>query len=112
MPLSSQFWHEKINRRRQRVGMRVIHAKNYREELTKNPEELKAVLVLSDQSPGNSMKSYWMDFLNQKTAVLFGTEMMANELDYSVVNFTTRKLKRGHYEMELELITREPRTLN
>jgi len=112
MPLSSQFWHEKINRRRQRFGMRVIHAKNYREELTKNPEELKAVLVLSDQSPGNSMKSYWMDFLNQKTAVLFGTEMMANELDYSVVNFTTRKLKRGHYEMELELITREPRTLN
>lgn len=111
MPLSSEFWHEKINGRRQRFGMRVIHAKNYREELTKNPDELKAVLVLSDQSPGNSLKSYWMEFLNQETAVLFGTEMMANELNYAVVNFTTRKVKRGYYEMELETITQSPRAL-
>jgi len=109
MPLSSQFWHKKINSQRERFGMRVIHAKNYRENLSQNPEELKAVLVLSDQSPGNSLKSYWMDFLNQQTAVLFGTEMMANELDYDVVFFITRKVKRGHYEMELSSITTEPR---
>ncbi|MCR9173952.1 MAG: lipid A biosynthesis acyltransferase [bacterium] len=112
MPLSSQFWHKKVTSRRERFGMRVIHAKNYREKLTANPDELKAVLVLSDQSPGNSLKSYWMEFLNQPTAVLFGAEMMANELDYSVVFFATRKVKRGHYEMELEVLTTNPRSLN
>jgi KDO2-lipid IV(A) lauroyltransferase len=111
MPLSSQFWHQKVNARRERFGMRVIHAKNYREELEKQPSELKAVLVLSDQSPGNARKSYWMDFLNQPTAVLFGTEMMANELNYAVVNFTTYKIKRGFYEMELSLITDNPKSL-
>lgn len=108
MPLSSQFWHKKVTSRRERFGMRVIHAKNYRENLSANPDELKAVLVLSDQSPGNSLKSYWMDFLNQQTAVLFGAEMMANELDYSVVFFATRKMKRGYYEMELKVLTNEP----
>lgn len=112
MPLSSQFWHHKINARRERFGMRVLHAKNYREHLEASPEELKSVLVLSDQSPGNSLKSYWMEFLNQPTAVLFGTELMANDLDWSVVCFTTRKKKRGYYEMELELITKQPKTLN
>lgn len=112
MPMSSQFWHHKINARRERYGMRVLHAKNYREHLEANPEELKSVLVLSDQSPGNSLKSYWMEFLNQQTAVLFGTEMMANDLDWSVVCFSTRKKKRGYYEMELELITTQPKTLN
>jgi KDO2-lipid IV(A) lauroyltransferase len=112
MPLSSQFWHKKVNARRERFGMRVIHAKNYRENLSDNPEELKAVLVLSDQSPGNSLKSYWMDFLNQQTAVLFGAEMMANELDYAVVFFATRKVKRGHYEMELTLLADAPKTAN
>lgn len=111
MPLSSQFWHTKVNARRERFGMRVIHAKNYKEKLLQNPDELKAVLVLSDQSPGNSLKSYWMDFLNQQTAVLFGTEMMANDLNYAVVYFSTRKVKRGYYEMELRLISAEPRTL-
>ena len=112
MPLSSQFWHKKVTARRERLGMRVIHAKNYRDILLGNPDGLKAVLVLSDQSPGNSLKSYWMDFLNQQTAVLFGTEMMANELDYSVVFFATRKVKRGHYQMELKVLTNEPRSTN
>ncbi len=112
MPLSSQFWHKKINARRERFGMRVLHAKNYREKLAEFPDELKSVLVLSDQSPGNSLKSYWMDFLNQKTAVLFGTELMANDLDWSVVFFATRKIKRGYYEMELELITKTPKSLH
>lgn len=112
MPLSSQFWHKKVTARRERFGMRVVHAKNYREKLSENPNELKAVLVLSDQSPGNSMKSYWMEFLNQPTAVLFGAEMMANELAYSVVFFATRKVKRGHYEMSLEIITNDPKSKN
>lgn len=112
MPMSSKFWDNKINGRRQRFGMRVIHAKNYREELTKNPEELKSVLVLSDQSPGNSMKSYWMEFLHQNTAVLFGAEMMANELDYAVVCFTMHRKKRGFYEMELNLIAKDPKSLD
>lgn len=111
MPLSSQFWHRKVTSRRERFGMRVIHAKNYREKLAENPSELKAVLVLSDQSPGNSLKSYWMPFLNQQTAVLFGSEMMANELNYAVVFFIIRKQKRGHYELELELLTETPKSL-
>lgn len=108
MPMTSKFWDKKINERRSRFGMHVIHAKNYKQQLQSKPEELKAVLVLSDQSPGNSLKSYWMEFLNQPTAVLFGAELMAHELNYAVVYFTTHKIKRGHYQMELELITDEP----
>ncbi|HIP32779.1 MAG TPA: hypothetical protein EYG86_08465 [Crocinitomicaceae bacterium] len=108
--MTSKFWDEKVNEKRSRFGMKVIHAKNYREELNSFIENQKAVLVLSDQSPGNSSKSYWSHFLNQPTAVLFGTELMAHQLDYAVVFFITRKVKRGHYEMELQLITEEPRT--
>lgn len=104
MPMSSSFWDQKINARRSRFGMNVVHAKNYKEELSKNTGEPIAVLVLSDQSPGNSLKSYWMDFLNQQTAVLFGAELMAHDLDYAVVYFTTHKVKRGHYSLELKLI--------
>jgi len=104
--MTSKFWDKKINERRERFGMRVVHSKNYKEELNKNVNDLNAVLVLGDQSPGNSNKSYWMDFLHQKTAVLFGTELMAHDLDYSTVFFITRKVKRGYYEMELTIIAK------
>ncbi|MFT6502643.1 MAG: KDO2-lipid IV(A) lauroyltransferase [Crocinitomicaceae bacterium] len=108
MPLSSKFWDKQINSRRERYGMKVVNAKNYKQELKSNPETLKAVLVLSDQSPGDALKSYWMDFLNQSTPVLFGAEMMAHDLDYSVVFFATRKIKRGYYKMELSLVAEKP----
>ena len=108
MPMTSKFWDKKINQRRSRFGMKVVHAKNYKEALTENKNQLKSVLVLSDQSPADSMKSYWMPFLNQNTAVLFGAEMMAHQLNYAVVYYSLRKVKRGKYEMELFLITDNP----
>lgn len=111
MPLTSKFWDKKVNQRRERFGMRVIHAKNYKEALTADPNELKSVLVLSDQSPGDSLKSYWMDFLKQPTAILFGAELMAHELNYAVVFYTPKKVKRGYYSARLELITDDPRKM-
>ncbi len=111
MPLTSKFWDKKINSRRSRFGMNVVHAKNYKEALLNSSKDVNAVLVLSDQSPGDSKKSYWTKFLNQPTAVLFGTELMANDLDYAVVFFIIRKLKRGRYELELTTITEDAKSL-
>lgn len=109
MPMTSKFWDKKINSCRERFGMKVIHSENYKEELMKYPNELKSVLVLADQSPFESLRSYWMQFLNQETAVLFGTELLAHELNYAVVGFITRKVKRGYYEMELISISENPK---
>ena len=106
MPLTSKFWDKKLNKRRSRFGMRVVNAKSLKENIS-NEINIKpiAILILSDQSPGDSKKSYWMNFLNQQTAVIFGTEQMANEYDFAVVFFKMIKMKRGHYKMVLELIT-------
>lgn len=108
MPLTSKFWDKKINSRRQRFGMQVVHSKNFKEGIKSNSSTPIAILILSDQSPGNARKSYWMNFLNQETAVLFGAEQLAHEYDFAVVYFHTRKIKRGHYELELIEITRNP----
>lgn len=108
MPLTSKFWDKKINSRRQRFGMQVVHSKNFKEGIKSNDSTPIAILILSDQSPGDARKSYWMNFLNQETAVLFGAEQLAHEYDFAVVFFHTRKTKRGHYEIELQEITRDP----
>lgn len=111
MPMTSKFWDKKINERRSRFGMHVVHAKNFKEELENYKNVPFALLVLSDQSPGNSLKSYWMEFLHQPTAVLFGAELMAHELDAAVVYYTMRRKKRGFYSIELQAITTTPKAL-
>jgi Kdo2-lipid IVA lauroyltransferase/acyltransferase len=112
MPLTSSFWDKKLNERRSRFGMKVVHAKNFKKELDSLSQEKIGLLVLADQSPADSHKSYWMQFLHQPTAVLFGTEQIAHELDYAVVFFEVRKEKRGYYSIHLETITEDPKTMN
>lgn len=112
MPLTSKFWDKKVNERRERFGMTVVHSKNFKTELTNSNSSPIAVLTLSDQSPPDSRKSYWTKFLNQDTAVLFGTEQMAHEFDLSVVYFSVNKIKRGHYEMTLELLVDDSVSFN
>lgn len=109
-PLSSKFWDKKINDRRERFGMRVTNAQKYKEVLTGFTEMPSATLVLGDQSPGKDENCYWTDFLNQKTAFFFGAEVMANQMDMAVVYGSIYKVKRGYYEIELKLITENPRT--
>lgn len=111
MPLTSKFWDKKVNERRERFGMVVVHSKNFREKIREQTDTPIAILTLSDQSPGDARKSYWMEFLNQPTAVLFGAEQMAHEYSFSVVFYHTRKIRRGHYEMELQLITDAPKEM-
>jgi KDO2-lipid IV(A) lauroyltransferase len=112
MPMSNKFWDKKVNQRRERFGMQVINASNYQIKFRTFKKKPFAVLTLGDQSPAHSTKSYWMNFLNQDTAVLFGTEHMANDYDFAVVFFIVHKIKRGYYELELKLITKDAKSLN
>jgi len=114
MPLSSGFWDRKINALRSRFGMQVIHSKIVKPSFEAYRENgvLTATLVLADQSPGDTNKSYWTSFLHQPTAVAFGAEQLANTYDQAVVFYLPRRIKRGHYECELVLITTDPHSLS
>lgn len=113
MPLTSGYWDKKINTLRSRFGMKVIHAKIVKETFNSYLQKgvPTATLVLSDQSPADSTKCYWMTFLHQTTGILFGAEQLANTYDQAVVFYLPKKIKRGYYEVELQLLTDEPRTL-
>ncbi len=111
MPMTNKFWDKKVNQRRERFGMQVINSNNYQIKFRTYKKKPFAVLTLGDQSPANNSKSYWMNFLNQETAVLFGTEHMANDYNFAVIFFVVHKVKRGFYELELKLITKDAKSL-
>lgn len=110
IPLSNGFWDKKLNARRSRFGMKVIHSKIVHDFFKGNNDRI-STLVLADQSPGDSLKCYWMEFLNQTTGIVFGPEMLANQYNQAVVYFSLHKVKRGHYSMRLKEITSTPREL-
>ncbi len=109
MPLSNKFWDKKINERRERFGMKVVNATNYKEVLANESDVPTATLILGDQSPGKEENCYWVDFLNQKTAFYFGAEILANQTNAAVVYAVLNRFKKGYYEVELRTISLEPR---
>lgn len=108
MPLTNKFWDKKINTQRERFGMKVVHAKNYKEKLKAYSSTPTATLILGDQNPSNSKNSYWTTFLNQPSAFFFGAEIMANQMNAAVVYASIQNVKNGYYEIELRLISSQP----
>lgn len=66
-------------------------------------------LLLSDQSPQVHKTHYWSEFFGVKVPIHTGAEMLAKKFDLVVINYVSKKIKRGHYEVEFELITETPK---
>lgn len=64
---------------------------------------------ISDQTPHRGEIEYWTKFLNQDTAVFLGPEKIAKKLDFVVLYFGMRKVKRGFYEMDISLVNDNPK---
>ena len=64
-----------------------------------------------DQTPRVSELHHWVNFLNQDTPVILGPEKVAQKLNSVVFFLHSRKIKRGHYEIEFQLITDQAKTV-
>lgn len=65
--------------------------------------------LLSDQSPIIQKTHYWSEFMGIKVPIHTGAEMLSKRYDMAYVVWTSRRLRRGYYEIEFELITQEPK---
>lgn len=109
-PLTNKFMDRKINNSRSKYGLELVSKYISKEYLKTDHEELKAIIFGSDQSPHKDAKRfYWTTFMNQDTAVQFGAEKYAVEKNYPVVFAFISKVRRGYYEIKLELIESNPR---
>ena len=59
---------------------------------------------MSDQTPARSLIEYYTGFLNQETPVFLGLEKIASKYDMAVVFLDFIKIKRGYYELTLEVL--------
>jgi KDO2-lipid IV(A) lauroyltransferase len=64
--------------------------------------------MVADQSPSSVRLAYWMQFLNQETAVLHGPEKYARLHNLPVVFAFPTKIKRGYYKVKFFMLVEDP----
>lgn len=66
---------------------------------------------IGDQVPHWNNIHHWCDFLHHDTPVMTGTERIARKNNQAIFYLDMRRIRRGYYEAEFRLITREPQKL-
>ncbi len=109
LPLTNKFFDRKMQKTRSRYGLKMISTKSVKKFFEDEVNNLNAVIFAIDQSPSNPKNCYWTTFLNQDTAVPFGTEKYARQYNYPVVYGRINKIKRGFYEFEFLPVAESPK---
>ncbi|MCB9224051.1 MAG: lysophospholipid acyltransferase family protein [Crocinitomicaceae bacterium] len=107
-PLKNSFYDRILYNSRTRNGMKLIET---RQLLPFFKEEVKAprmVVIVNDQSPTNKESAHWNTFLHQETGWNIGPEKLSKKFDYAVVFGYAKRIKRGYYEVEFQMITEDP----
>jgi len=112
-PLNMKKFDQMMKRNRTRFGVRVTPMEKIARKLIKHYRDNDPVMTinLGDQSPMFHNIQYWTTFMGLDTPVYLGTEKLARKLDAAVVFLKIRKVKRGRYEVDIEMVCEDPRTL-
>ena len=106
-PLSDKNFNNLMKNIRSRFGAKLYSMKDAIREMIKNKNEVTATAFIADQTPSPET-AYWTTFLNQDTPVFLGTEKIAKKLNYPIVYGSINRIKRGYYEINVELICSNP----
>ena len=107
-PLSNKYFNKLMYDLRTRFGTKLYAMKDTMREMIRNKNEVNATAFIADQTPSPD-SAYWTTFMNQDTPVFWGTEKIAQKLNYPIVYITIKKIKRGYYEVDSELLINEPK---
>jgi len=108
-PLSNKFFNKKFIESRSKFGIELIPKKEGKDYLKNNTDRNLIIGFGCDQCPKRSKNNlFWTRFLNQDTAIMFGTEKYAIEFNYAVIFMNMTRVKRGYYEIDLQIIEENP----
>ncbi len=112
-PIENKDFDRLFLRLRQRMGAVCIPMQDTLRKILEFRQQKQPVVIgyISDQKPHWVNIHYWVDFLHHDTPVLTGTERIARKVNHAVFYMDVRRIRRGYYEAEFKLITREPKKM-
>ncbi|AUC83806.1 lipid A biosynthesis acyltransferase [Polaribacter sp. ALD11] len=109
--LNNKYFEKKVRDSRQKfgvIGYKTSEMVRGMQQRFSNKQQ-GLYLLLSDQSPQIHKTYYWRKFFNIKVPIHTGAEMLSKKFDLVVINYVTKKVKRGYYKTEFQLITENPK---
>jgi len=105
-PLQNKYFNNFVNKQRSKFGIVLTPTSLVlREIINYRNNGINTVSVfISDQIPSKGDIKYWTTFLNQDTAVFTGAGKIASKYDMAIVFFHVQKIKRGYYNLDMELL--------
>lgn len=110
-PITNKYVDAYMKKKRERFGGMMFPSTDARRPFATETDRLKTYIFGADQSPSNLKSVAWIDFLHQDTACMKGAEFFARAKDYPVIYFNVRRVRRGYYEMDLQLIESNPKDI-
>lgn len=93
---------------RSRFGSTLIEAKTALPSLVEFSRQKGVIAVNADQGPRPEDEKYWGRFLGIETAFFTGPDKLARLFKAPVVFVRMRRIRRGYYEVEFELLCEPP----
>jgi len=109
--LANKYFDALAKRIRARYNTTLITTKETIKILSESSKkgELSISGFASDQSPKAHKAFHWQKFMGIKVPVHTGGEMIAKRLDFAIVFFKVKKIKRGYYETTFKTLTMNPK---
>ena len=109
--IKNPFFDRMVRKVRQRFGSDVIenvHITKYALTCEKQVPKIQRLYgLIIDQSPKLNKRNHYEYFLGREVPVFVGAEVLARKLDLNVAYLETTKVKRGFYESEIKIITKD-----
>lgn len=106
-PLRNKFFDRLSYRLRSRFGALPVAMNDVARDLLKNRSPLACTVFIADQTPFPE-DAIWLNFLRQDTPFFRGADTLSRRLNYPVVFASVRKVKRGYYDIHIELLSEGP----
>ena len=105
-PLTNKLFDKLMNKTRTAFGVEQIPMAQIARYVMVQKTPFLLILI-ADQSPSDKESSYWLEFLNQETAVLPGAEKLALKFNLPVYFTYVNSNKRGYYTCDTKLLVEE-----
>ncbi len=108
-PQSNQVFTDFFNRTRSRFGVTLVAMRQTLRKIVEYKNELTFTVLASDQTPAREDAKYFIDFLNQPTAVFLGVEKISKMMDCVVIFYKIERIRRGYYQYTLVPLCEDPK---
>ena len=107
-PLNNPVFEKWFYKMRSKFGNKLVPMRQTLRAIAATRKETTMFCFAGDQTPVKDEARYWINFLHQPTAVLTGVEKIALQTNRPVFYLNMKWVKRGHYEVDCELLCADP----